>query len=193
MNGTIPIVTTGDSENTYIHTAVFPVNYRQFYLLDGNPRGRTLPIPHAPGESHAGILRTVRGGAFLVTGLCLGVVDLTVSVHHHEPMALLDEYEDVVEVSLEVIAEPLRVDSWHSGKFIVLPPLPSGAGWYRLRYHARDMERAYDGYSEVPIDSFHLQIWAEPQYEPEVLKITSHIAKSWLSAQPYRPANQQES
>ncbi|MCG7210111.1 hypothetical protein AB0D38_03265 [Streptomyces sp. NPDC048279] len=182
MTGKIETVVSGDPENTYIHAAEFPVNYAQFYVLDRNLHRTVHPEPKAPGESHAGILRTVRGGAFLVTGLNSGVTDLTVSVHAREPDPLLGDYEDAVEVSLQVDTETVLVSAWEGGgKFIVLPPMPAGAGWYRLRYHARHMDQAFDLYSAEPIDAFHLQIWAEPQSDPEVLQITSNRARHWLS------------
>lgn len=182
MTGKIEAVVSGNSESTYIHAAAFPVNYAQFYLLDRNLSRTVLPVPKAPGESHAGILRTVRGAAFLVTGLNKGIVDLTVSVHAREPEPLLNEYDDVVEVSLQIDIEPVHVSAWGGGgRFIALPAMPAGPGWYRLRYHARHMDQAFDLYSAVPIDNFHLQIWAEPQSDPEVLQITSNQAQYWLS------------
>ncbi|MFJ6709320.1 MULTISPECIES: hypothetical protein [unclassified Streptomyces] len=182
MTGKIETVVSGDPENTYIHAAEFPVNYAQFYLLDRNLHRTVHPEPKVPGESHAGILRTVRGGAFLVTGLNSGVTDLTVSVHAREPDPLLGDYEDAVEVSLQVDTETFHVSAWEGGsKFIALPPMPAGAGWYRLRYHARHMDQAFDLYSAVPIDAFHLQIWAKPQSDPGVLQITSNRARHWLS------------
>jgi hypothetical protein len=180
MTGTIETGVSGDSENTFFH-AEFPVNYAQFYVLDGNTDRTVHPEPGAPGESHAGILRTVRGGAFLSTGLASGVVDLTVSIHHHEPRPLLEEYQDVVEVSLQVDTDTIAVIAWESSKYFALPPLPSKAGWYRLRYHARNMDQANDLRSAVPIDSFHLQIWAASQSDPHILKVTSRRARRKLS------------
>ncbi|WP_326828917.1 hypothetical protein OIE13_27850 [Streptosporangium sp. NBC_01810] len=46
---------SGESENSVIR-AEFPVNYAQFYLLDGNKYRTAHPEPGAPGESSAGIL-----------------------------------------------------------------------------------------------------------------------------------------
>jgi hypothetical protein len=180
VSGTLDTVVSGDSENTFFR-AEFPVNYAQFYVLDGNNERTVHPEPGAPGESHAGILRTVRGGALLYTGLYQGFVDLTVSVHLHEPDPLLAEYEDVVEVSLQVDTDTITVTAWESRRYFTLPPLPPGTGWYRLRYHARDMDRAHDLYSEVPIDAFHLQIWAASQRNPQVLKATSSRTRRKLS------------
>ncbi|MEV6869041.1 hypothetical protein AB0M44_49800 [Streptosporangium subroseum] len=124
---------------------------------------------------------SVRGGALLVTGLYNGNVDLTVSLHRHEPEPLLEEYEDVVEASLQVDIDPITVSAWSSDKYIDLPPLPSEAGWYRLRYHARNMDQAFDLHSAVIIDSFHLQIWPAPQDDAKVLQVISDRARRKLS------------
>ncbi|WP_371785539.1 hypothetical protein [Streptosporangium subroseum] len=180
MSGTVETIISGDSENAVIR-AEFPVNYAQFYLFDGNTYRTVHPEPGAPGESNAGILRTVRGGAHLVTGLYSGNIDLTVSLHHHAPEPLLEEYEDVVEASLQVDIDPITVIAWYSDKYIDLPQLPSGAGWYRLRYHARNMDQAFDLRSTVIIDSFHLQIWPAPQNDAKVLQVVSDRARRKLS------------
>ncbi|MEU8203603.1 hypothetical protein [Streptosporangium sp. NPDC049046] len=180
MSSTVETVVSGDSENTLIR-AEFPVNYAQFYLFDGNTYRTVHPEPKAPGLSNAGILRTVRGGAHFVTGLYLGNIDLTVSLHHHAPEPLLEEYEDVVEASFQTDRDPLAVIAWDSTKYIALPQLPSKAGWYRLRYHARNMDQAFDLRSTVIIDSFHLQIWPTPQSDAKVLQVVSDRARRKLS------------
>ncbi|MFF3441043.1 hypothetical protein [Streptosporangium sp. NPDC002721] len=180
MNRPAGTVVPGDAENTFIR-AEFPVNYAQFYLHDGNPYRPETPAPGVPADSDAGILRTARGGAFLVTGLAVGNVNLTVSLHHHEPEPLLREYEDVVEASLRIDIPPLHVDSWGDHKSIELPPLPSETDWYRLRYHARDMDRARDLRSKEPIDSFHLQIWPAPHRDVDILQVVSEHARYRVS------------
>jgi hypothetical protein len=177
----VETVVSGDAENTFIHAERFPVNYAQFYLLDGTPHRTEPPIPGVAADSDAGILRTTRGGAFLATGLAAGNVDLTVSVHHHEPEPLLKEYEDVVEASLQVDVEPLKVVPWGMEHAMEPLPLPTGTGWYRLRYHARDMDQADDARSKTPIDSFHLQIWSAPQSDVSILQVVSNNARYWLS------------
>ncbi|MFJ9351031.1 hypothetical protein [Streptomyces sp. NPDC101237] len=133
MVGKIKTVVSEGPENTYIHAGTFPVNYAQFYVLDRNLHRTVHPEPKAPGESHTGILRTVRGGAYLVTGINRGVTDLTVSLHTREPDPLLGHYEDAVEVSLQVDTETVLVSAWEGGDtFIVLPPMPAAAGWLSL-------------------------------------------------------------
>jgi hypothetical protein len=168
----------GTAEEPLLHM-LFPVEYAQFYLVDQAPR-RELPLLNAPGESSAGILRTVPGGAFLVTGLALGVTDLTVGVSAHNPAARLDEFDDVVEASVDLDTPEVALVAWAGEARVVLPLLPAGPGPYRLRYHARGMDQARDRRSDTPIDSFFLQVWHEPISEPSVLKITSAKAQYWL-------------
>ncbi|MFF3565749.1 hypothetical protein ACFYXS_37550 [Streptomyces sp. NPDC002574] len=185
-------VSSGDERNRFIHVPKFPVNYAQFYLVSNSSqswdpgfhaskpgiRRSREPGPHSPGP---GILRVDPGQAFLVTGLATGVIDLTVSFHHDAPAPLLAHYEDVVEASLEIDGDRLQVAAWGGAAHIDLESVVPVPNWLRLRYHARDMDRAYDATSDVPLDSFHLQIWVAPRQDSEVLAATSATAKRWLS------------
>lgn len=177
----IPTESAGTAEEPLLHMH-FPVTYAQFYLLDANPQRATQPLPGAPGESSAGILRTVRGGAFLATGLHSGVVDLTVGVSAYKPAARLDNYDDVVEASITFDTDLVYLVAWSASSSVTLPPLPAGRGSYRLRYHARGMDSAHDRTSDIPLDFFLLQIWPEPLSEPSPLKITSAKARNWLTS-----------
>jgi hypothetical protein len=179
VNKPIETAVYGDPENIFIR-AEFPVDYAQFFLFDRDRNRTVIPEPGAPGESSVGILLTVRGGALFYTGLAAGNIDLTVSLHRHGPEPLLDEYEDVVEASMQVDIDPIVVVSLMDKGYIDLPPLPSETGWYRLRYHARNMDQARDLRSDVPIDSFHLQIWPAPQEGPSILQVVSARARRKL-------------
>ncbi|XVQ09574.1 hypothetical protein ACQP1W_44820 [Spirillospora sp. CA-255316] len=160
----------------------FPVNYAHFFLLDGNNERTVHPAPGAPGETHAGIIRAVRGGAYLTTGLFTGVIDLTVAISGEPLPPLADEYEDVVEVSLQIDTENAALVGWSGSQYVDLPHLPAGAGWYRLRYHAKDMDRANDLVSETPLDSYLLQIWPQQRTDPVVIKVTSQKAHRKLAS-----------
>lgn len=105
----------------------FPVSQGQFYLLDGNSYRTVHPEPRAAGESSAGILRTVRGGAYLVTGLSLGVIDLAFGVTAHGPKPHLDDFEDVVEASIRLDTADAEVSALNSYERLSFD-LPAGAG-----------------------------------------------------------------
>ncbi|MER5650781.1 hypothetical protein [Streptosporangium sp. NPDC002524] len=66
---------------------------------------------------------------------------------------------------------------WGGGDVHQLPDLPSGPGWYRLRYHAVNMDE--DSGAE---DRYLLQIWPQPESVPQVVKSTSAQLAYWCGA-----------
>lgn len=165
-------------DGVHLYVPRFPLNYAQFFLSTSSPNAAS-PAPLTPGEASAGILRTYFGSAFLATGLATGNTELRVSVHAYAPSPLLEDYEDVVEASMEGDG-PISVVPWGDHRSFELPTPSSATGWYRLRYHARNMDQCRDLRSKEPIDSFHLQIWPAPPNPPSILKITSEHARGWL-------------
>ncbi|WP_440063557.1 hypothetical protein [Streptosporangium sp. OZ121] len=156
------------------------VSYRQAYLVDDTddamgPEDLLDDHPTHP----VGIIRVADGCAFLLTGLHTGTVGFSVTVADHDPGADADGYEDIVEIGFESEAGQVSLHEW-GGKLHELPELPAGPGWYRLRYHARNMDEAAeaDTSSEV-IDHYLLQIWPESESVPRVVKATSGSLAYW--------------
>ncbi|GIH95605.1 hypothetical protein ACFFMN_06585 [Planobispora siamensis] len=55
-----------------------------------------------------------------------------------------------------------------------LPELPAGPGWYRLRYHAQNMDQAAEvDTSRDIIDRYLLQIWPRGESTPRVVQSAS--------------------
>ncbi|MFC5814166.1 hypothetical protein [Nonomuraea harbinensis] len=164
---------------------VLHVHYQQAYLVDASDE---FPIPESRPKDHpenpVGIIRAADGKAFLVTGLHTGPVDFSVVVADHDPGTDLDGYEDIVEISFWSMSEHLRIAEWsgESGDH-PLPELPSGPGWYRLRYHAANMDEGSKVNSLAPgnaaVDRYLLQIWPQPESSPSVVKSTSHTLTYW--------------
>ncbi|WP_460782072.1 hypothetical protein [Nonomuraea fastidiosa] len=161
------------------------VHYGQAYLLDDTDDAmgfEDLPDDHP--EHPVGILRVDEGGAFLITGLHTGKVGFTVTVTDHDPGPDTEGYEDIVEVSLESEAGRLSLHEWGGENVHELPALPAGPGWYRLRYHAKNMDEAAEtDTSDEVIDRYLLQIWPQDESEPRVVKSTSKQLAHWRAPQ----------
>ncbi|GAA3521978.1 hypothetical protein FHR32_008629 [Streptosporangium album] len=109
-------------------------------------------------------------------------MDFTVAVADRDPIADLEGYEDVAEISFESLTGRFSLVEWGDEATYHLPPLPAGPGTYRLRYHGRGMDEAYEAdTSDVAVDHYLLQIWPAPPHDSAVLKATSSTLRNWLS------------
>ncbi|MFG1755711.1 hypothetical protein [Streptosporangium sandarakinum] len=157
------------------------VHYHQAYLVDDTndamgPDG--IPVDHPVHP--VGIIRVDDGGAFLITGLHTGTVGFSVTIADHDPGADTDRYEDIVEISFKSEAGQLSLHEWGGGDFHELPELPAGPSWYRLRYHAQNMDEAaaVDTSNEI-IDRYLLQVWPQDESTPCVVKSASGYLAYW--------------
>ncbi|MEV0233474.1 hypothetical protein [Nonomuraea sp. NPDC050786] len=156
------------------------VSYRQAYLIDyGTLAPEAFPDDHP--EHPVGILRVKDDKALLVTGLHTGIVGLSVTVADSDPGADTDGYEDIVEISFRSEIGRLWLCEWAGERVHDLPELPSGPGWYRLRYHAANMDEGAEVNSSMDevIDRYLLQIWPHDASTPRVIKSTSHQHAYW--------------
>ncbi|WP_030456806.1 hypothetical protein [Herbidospora cretacea] len=157
------------------------VHYGQAYLVDATddamgPQGMLHDHPTHP----VGIIRVEDGNAFLITGLHTGTVGFSVTVADHDPGADTDGYEDIVEISFESEAGEVTLDEWGGGDVHEIPELPAGPGWYRLRYHAQNMDAAAEvDTSREIIDRYLLQIWPQDECEPRVVQSASRQLAYW--------------
>ncbi|MFI0351129.1 hypothetical protein [Actinomadura sp. 9N407] len=131
----------------------------QLYLLDrGHTVASVLPLPN--DAASAGIVDVVPGGAVLWTPHRSGPLDLTVVLAPYGPEPVLDDHDDIVEISYRSPTGQLSITEL-DGTRHDLPSLP-GHGDYRLRYHVRA-----DGPAHL------LQIWRDARRRPTLLKVTS--------------------
>ncbi|MGW7483694.1 hypothetical protein ACWGH8_34535 [Nonomuraea muscovyensis] len=170
---------------TTIETVSFDlrVSYRQAYLIDvGTMVPEAFPNDHP--EHPVGIIRVKDDKALLVTGLHTGKVGFSVAVTDHDPGADTDGYEDIVEISFRSEIGRVWLCEWAGERVHELPELSSGPGWYRLRYHAVNMDTGAEVNSsmDVVVDRYLLQIWPQSVSTPRVVKSTSHQLSYWRSA-----------
>jgi hypothetical protein len=172
------IVVLVSSESVVLYGDVY-TGYSQIYVnrADGSDIGA-----YFRGPDGTGLIGVVGNGAVLGTGLHTGYVLLEVTVDPRDPGAALSEYEDVVEVSMTTEDERFILFCWGGEETHDLSPLTAGGTTYRLRYHARGMDRATNeagrDIDDPPFDEYLLQIWPAPYKPPALLKMTSRSARA---------------
>ncbi|MFD2471295.1 hypothetical protein [Amycolatopsis silviterrae] len=126
------------------------VRASQFMLLDrGRPLGDILPVP--PSADSADLIDAVPGAALFWPPLDDGELPLAVVLAPEDP-GPSPAYARIAEVSC-------RFHSGHvvlrelAGRELPLPPLPSGHGDYRIRFHVAE-------------SGCLLQMWGQPRTKP---------------------------
>lgn len=153
------------------------VHYGQAYVV---PTGAVLDDYMEDcfrGQSNGLCGAAAEDRLFLVSGLHTGAVEFAVDVLSAAP-PLDDSWDDVVEASLRVDEQGAQLMDW-DGKCSDLRMSP---GWYRARYHAKNMDVAGEVDTIVggdTIDSYWLLFWPAPQAPDTVIKQTSTLAAYW--------------
>ncbi|MEU7004048.1 hypothetical protein [Nonomuraea sp. NPDC046570] len=165
-------------------TITLGVDYGQAYLFDDS--GEAVIPDHLADDDPAcplGIIHVADGVALLTIGTHYGKVPFDVQVAQSEPAPDLGAYEDIVEISFASEAGSVSLHEWGDENIHVLPPLPAGPGWYRLRHHAHGLDEGHaDHYEEHAPDRYLLQIWPAHESGPRVVKSTSCRHRSWTQA-----------
>ncbi len=159
----------GPDGRTVVFSGIVDVAYAQFYLHDRAYR------PTVTLGSLAGLVTVRPCELVLVTGTQYGPVGCTVAVSGGDPGALLDDYEDVEEVTFASPTGVISLVEWG----VERPRAPdidllAGSGAYRVRYHARNMDLV-----DARVDEFLLQIWPAPEAPRARLKMTSACGRYW--------------
>ncbi|SDP49917.1 hypothetical protein SAMN04489867_2669 [Pedococcus dokdonensis] len=114
----------------------------------------------------------------MVTGLHTGGLPLVVTWSETAP-EVEDEWQDVVEVSVELTTPELTIATFDHAYGCEVPQ----AGWHRARYCASAMDEGQeldtleDG--ETAPDRYLLQLWPAPQAPDAVLREGSETAAEW--------------
>jgi hypothetical protein len=155
------------------------VAYSQIYL---NAADSADIGSYYRGPDGTGLIGVIGNGAVLATGLHTGYVLFTISVDEQDPGPALDEFEDIVEVSMTTDDERFIISCSGGEETHDLSPLPAGGTTYRLRYHARGVDAATGaGFRKIddpPLDEYLLQVWPAPYRPPSTLKLTSRAAQA---------------
>lgn len=111
-----------------------------------------------------GLVAPMDRGAFVLTGINTGYVRVETRVLEIAPDVEVDDWEEVIEVSVNAPAGDLKVESLDQGPVAgsMQSLSPSGPDWYRLRVHARGREILRDKASMEPVEDYLLVVWQAP-------------------------------
>lgn len=158
------------------------VSYGQFYATDG---GFDTPLLGDAFYGQTNGLCGARTGRslFFITGLHTGWVPVEVQILDAPP-PLEPEWEDAVEVSMQLTGTELIVQGWGADGHTIAVP---GPGPYRVRYCAAGMDAGRDqdhtvGDEPAP-DRYRIQCWPATDIAPDtILRTTSENAAYWHGA-----------
>lgn len=146
----------------YVADSEVYASHTQFYVVDAEGKGRTDLVWDGGGLGrHLGVADGVI--AVGTVGYCN--VPVTVEVWDEHPPLDLDEWDHVVEASLEVGSGRVALGGVEGPA--ELAPLDVVPGTYRLRSSAAGLDDAdeFDGG-----DRYRIQLWPLEAAEPEVVK-----------------------
>ncbi|MEV0584500.1 hypothetical protein [Nonomuraea sp. NPDC050310] len=140
------------------------VSYHQLIL-----RGLEDPPPDHPDSFPNGLVAAAEtDGATILTGISMGPVEVTAELVNEAPPPAVDEWEEVVELSVESTHGSLHVFGL-DGDLTDLSNLAwLGPGRYRLRVHARGRDTDPDGTARTPFESYLIISWPA-DHSPEVV------------------------
>ena len=126
-----------------------------------------------------GLLGAVEPGVLsMVTGMHSGLVALRVEVLDTPPTDV-EDWEDVVEASIDVRSTDVVMSAFEWGTSFTLP----APGWYRARWSDSGMDagRQHERYeaAEPVVERCLLQLWPAPPAPDAVLRETSAHASYW--------------
>lgn len=133
-------------------------------------------FPPDPGGEN-GLVGSAPGLAVVITGTQCGNIGLRVQVSAVEPELDIDQWDEVVEVSLATEAGPLNVTSGGSGPRQWSALSDGRPGSYRIRVHARgrDSGARADVVTRNPVEEHLVQIWPAPAAPTVIHKITDEV------------------
>ncbi len=166
---------------TQIFDGTVSVHYGYVYVFASNSIGDSEdPSGECFQNQNNGLCGTAFPDTIMFrTGLHTGEVGVTIEVLE-APLPVTNDWEEIVEVpfSLGTEAEGLWLEDWMGDRICTIPIPP---GTYRVRYCARNMDRANndDTLYPQPIDFYGLYFWPDELSPDSIIKQKSRSAKYW--------------
>jgi hypothetical protein len=166
-------------------TGIVQVAYHQYYLRD---LGMVAEVPDEVFTGGNGLISTPPGIAVVHAGTHTGPVRVTVQARTDPPPHTdLEQWEEVVEVSITTQAGQVLVEEWGGPTRDDLGSLVSaGPGSYRLRMHARGRDQAHTDVVAPgdPIEEHLLITWPAPATDETIVKQTDRYGAHHRGASP---------
>jgi hypothetical protein len=168
------------SQNVFVNEGIFGV-------LDSGE------ISTETADWSNGLAAPMLKGAFITTGINTGYVRVAALAQDAPPSEQeMENWEEIVEVSVHAPAGRLRVESLEFGPVPDAELSPSGPGWYRLRVHARGRGRLPDKVSMEPVEDYLLIAWPAARDDAVIQKSSEcqslRTVESFLCSQPHGEA-----
>ncbi|KUM96180.1 hypothetical protein AQI95_42670 [Streptomyces yokosukanensis] len=134
----------------------------------------TSEVVQGAGAGGNGLIWVGHGSATIATGVNYGPVRVTVDARSQEPSLDLEDWEEVVEVSIHFETDEADLESMGGAieeEPQEMPLSAAGPGWYRLRVHARGRDEGAEAIDididADPVEEYLIQSWPTPQ-APEI-------------------------
>lgn len=152
-------------------SGLVPVDYHQFYLIDGDFLNSSFPRWTVNGLVDS----DCPGCAVVHTGIAMGDARLTVEARTGPPAPAsvsLTAWDAIAEISLEAPHGHLAVQPLMNPLEDDFPVLtPAGPGTYRVRVHARGRDSNYDLAVSEPCEDYLVQVWPAPVTPGRVFRL----------------------
>jgi hypothetical protein len=126
-----------------------------------------------------GLIVVQPGVSVINTGIHTGNVNVAVVLHDQSPQVDVEEWEEVVEVSISSEIGEVRVCGMGGGLPEGLPVLTyDGSGDYRVRVHAKGRDTAVDLSTMEPVEDYLIAVWRGRQARQIVYKATDQYGAS---------------
>jgi hypothetical protein len=158
------------------------VDYGQMYV-QSDPARFASELERAFAGQRNGLCGSGTPGAlFLITGLNMGDVGLTIEAHDTAPSGGEDQWEEIVEASFTPLTDQVSLVPWGAA---AVSALDLDRVDHRVRYCADGMEQARAAdlrmEGEPELDRYLLQFWPESPGPDRIVKQTTEIAAYWHS------------
>jgi hypothetical protein len=162
-----------------IFDEVVQTDYGQFDLIWGNDFGFDGDFDRFFDGQVNGVVGAASGeGLYLNLARRSGGSSVQIALHNSEPPLRKDDWEDVVEVSIQIPsdAEP----TWSTWAGETSGPVPIPPGPYRVRVNARGRDAGRDGeFADQTVDWYLIELWPAPHQEDAIVRTTSADAAYW--------------
>jgi hypothetical protein len=160
-------------------TADICIDGAQFWISDINVIAELDRSVYRGGGN--GLIAVRPGYVVILGGMVFGYARVTIDERSGAPEVNVDEWDDVVEVSVTFATDHVRA-SGPMGSYPELGSIVPGPGDYRMRVHVRGRDAARPiqgvaGEPGSPAEEYLIAVWPEPPGAEQRLKLTEEVGQ----------------